>query len=196
MPITIARSCRFGRLRGLILAQILQGLPSHLPRYNPLAIGDRRGKTAGDIAQGHIGDRGIQDFHQGGHHYGERDQPRIKDPWAGRQRDRGRGWQAIRRSLPSRRGAGRLGRFLEKFACVRACRSSSQIYRRGNRETDEKWHLVRIIVQHVDPYRQAAAPRMSLPRWTEAGMANRVQAAMAANPQESHSLRIDELIAG
>ena len=131
------------------------GIGSEIAGYHPLAIGDRRGKPAGDVAQGDIGDGGIQHFHEGRHHDGERDEPRIEDPgldaatgadmpgdpalmvWSAR------GWRPRQ-----------VGRFLQKFAGVRACRRGSQIDRRLDREPDEKWRLVRIVVHHIDAHRQ------------------------------------------
>jgi hypothetical protein len=56
------------------------GIGGEIAGYDPLAIGNRRGKPGGDVAQGDIGDRGIQDFHEGGHYDGERGEPRIEGP--------------------------------------------------------------------------------------------------------------------
>src|SRR5262249_44804644 len=42
---------------------------------DPLAIGLRRGKPAGDVTQSHVGDGGVKDLHEGRDHHGDRHQP-------------------------------------------------------------------------------------------------------------------------
>ena len=55
-------------------------------------------------------------------------------------------------------GVGRSTRpawFPKELAGVRAGGRSSQIYCRCNRQTNEKWQLIRIVVHHVDSHRQS-----------------------------------------
>ena len=130
---------------------------SQIAGDHPLAIGDRRGKSAGNVAQSHIGDRGIQHFHEGRHHHGERDNPRVEESadsivppgTRGGRRDGAHGVAGL--GSPDEAG---WSLFLEKLAGVRTGGCSSQIHRRRDRKTDEKRRLVRIVVHHIDPHRQ------------------------------------------
>ena len=66
---------------------------------DPFAVGDRRRQSAGDVAQGDVGDGGVQHLHEGGDHDGDRDQPGIDRPAraaCGFDRHR-RSWLRLRR---------------------------------------------------------------------------------------------------
>ena len=75
------------------------GIRGQIAGNDPLAVTRRGRKAAGHVAQGHIGDRGIQDLHEGGDDHRERDNPRIENPCDSRRGGRrsGRGGDRVHR---------------------------------------------------------------------------------------------------
>ena len=97
------------------------GVSGEITGNNPFAIGNGCGKPAGNVAQRHIGNRGIEHLHKSRHYHGERDEPRVEDSRAGGRK----GCRERRRAGVHGRGANgsamrRLLRRLKKFAGVRA----------------------------------------------------------------------------